>query len=100
MALQGINGIALDLSSVQTFIPEIWGGEIKRYRDQRFMMSDGVKKLPFEGKKGDTLHVPNISRASVYDNVAQTPVTLQARNDGEFIFNITRHRESSFSTAA
>ena len=96
MALQGINGIALDLSSVQTFIPEIWGGEIKRYRDQRFMMTDGVKKLPFEGKKGDTLHVPNISRASVYDKVAQTPVTLQARNDGEFIFNITRHRESSF----
>jgi hypothetical protein len=96
MALQGINGIALDLASVQSFIPEIWAGEIKRYRDQNFLMTNGVKKLPFEGKKGDTLHVPNISRAAVYDKVAQTPVTLQARNDGEFIFNITRYRESSF----
>jgi hypothetical protein len=96
MTLQGINGTALDLSSVQSFVPEIWAGEVRRYRDQRFMMSEGVKKIPFEGKKGDTIHIPNISRAAVYDKLPQTPVTLQARNDGEFIFNITRYRESSF----
>lgn len=96
MALQGYNGTALDLAAVQSFVPEIWAGEVRRYRDQRFMMADGIKKIPFEGKKGDTIHIPNISRASVYDKLPQTPVTLQARNDGEFIFNITRHRESSF----
>ena len=96
MALQGYNGTALDLASVQSFIPEIWAGEIRRYRDQRFMMKDGIKMIPFEGKKGDTIHIPNISRAAVYDKLPQTPVTLQARNDGEFIFTITRHRESSF----
>lgn len=96
MSLQGYNGTALDLASVQTFIPEVWAGEVKRYRDQRFMMSNGVKKIPFEGKKGDTIHIPNISRAATYDKLPQTPVTLQARNDGEFVFNITRYRESSF----
>jgi len=96
MALQGYNGTALDLASVQSFVPEIWGSEIRRYRDARFMMSEGIKRIPFEGKKGDTIHIPNISRASVYDKLPQTPVTLQARNDGEFVFNITRHRESSY----
>jgi hypothetical protein len=100
MSIQGYNGTALDLASVQSFIPEIWGGEIRRFRDAKFVMTEGVKKVPFEGKKGDTLHVPNISRAAVYDKLPQTPVTLQARNDGEFIFQITRYRESSFSTAA
>lgn len=96
MPIQGYSGTALDLASVQAFIPEIWGAEIRKYRDARFMMKEGAKVIPFEGKKGDTLHIPNISRAAVYDKLPQTPVTLQARNDGEFIFGITRHRESSF----
>ena len=96
MAIQGFNGTALDLASVQSFVPEIWGGEIRRYRDQRFMMKDGIKMIPFEGKKGDVLHVPNVSRAAVYDKLPQTPVTLQARNDGEYTFGITRYRESSY----
>lgn len=56
MALQGYNGTALDLASVQSFVPEIWAGEVRRYRDQRFMMSEGIKKIPFEGKKGDTIN--------------------------------------------
>jgi hypothetical protein len=60
------------------------------------MMKEGAKIISFEGKKGDTIRIPNISRAAVYDKLPQTPVTLQARNDGEFIFNITRYRESSF----
>ena len=96
MSLQGFNGTALDLASVQSFVPEIWGTEVRKFRDARFMMKEGAKIIPFEGKKGDTLHIPNISRAAVYDKLAQTPVTLQARNDGKFIFNITKHRESSF----
>ena len=56
MAITGYNGTALDLASVQSFVPEVWGGEIRRYRDQKFMMKDGIKMIPFEGKKGDTLN--------------------------------------------
>jgi hypothetical protein len=96
MALQGYNGTALDLASVQSFVPELWANEVRRYRDQEFLMSKGIKMLSFEGKKGDTLRFPNISRAGVYDKLPQTPVTLQARNDGDFTFLITRHRESSY----
>lgn len=96
MSIQGYSGTALDLASVQTFIPEIWASEIRRYRDQKLMMVNGVKRLPFEGKKGDLIHIPNISRAAVYDKLPQTPVTLQARTDGEYTFQITRYRESSF----
>jgi N4-gp56 family major capsid protein len=96
MAIQGYSGTALDLATVQSFVPEVWAGEVRRFRDQKFMMTNGVKKIPFEGKKGDTIHIPNISRAAVYDKMPQTPVTLQARNDGEFIFQVTRYRESSY----
>ena len=100
MSLQVITGTALDLASVQSFIPEIWASEIRRYRDQKLMMVNGVKRLPFEGKKGDLVHIPNVSRAAVYDKLPQTPVTLQARTDGEYAFQITRYRESSFNRAA
>lgn len=96
MTLQAISGTALDLSAVQSFIPELWGSEVRRYRDTNFMLSKAIKMLSFEGKKGDVLHIPNISRAAVFDKLPQTPVTLQARNDGEFTFTITRYRESSF----
>lgn len=96
MSLQAITGTALDLASVQSFIPEIWASEIRRYRDQKLMMVNGVKRLPFEGKKGDLIHIPNVSRAAVYDKLPQTPVTLQARTDGEYTFQITRYRESSY----
>lgn len=97
MSIQGqYQGAALDLASVQSFVPEIWSNEIRRYRDQALLMDAACRTLSFEGKKGDTLHLPSISRAAVYDKVAQTPVTLQARNDGEFLFQVTRHKESSF----
>ena len=98
MTIQGpaYQGTALDLASVQSFVPELWAGEIRRYRDQMLLMKAATRTLSFEGKKGDTLHFPNISRAAVYAKVAQTPVTLQARNDGEFTFQVTRHQESSF----
>lgn len=97
MSIQGsYQGTALDLSLVQSFVPEVWSSEIRRFRDQKFMMSDGVKRIPFEGKKMDLIRIPNISRAAVYDKIAQTPVTLQARQDGQYQFTITRYRESSF----
>lgn len=92
----GYKGTAVDLSNVQVFIPEIWSGEVRRFRDQKFAALMATKRIPFNGKKGDILHIPNISRAAVFDKVPQTPVQLQARTDNEFTFTITKYKESSF----
>ena len=92
----GYKGSAVDLSNVQVYIPEIWASEVRMFRDANFVASQGVKRIPFEGRKGDTIHIPNVSRAAVYDKTPQTPVNLQARTDTEYLFNITKYKESSF----
>lgn len=92
----GFKGTAVDLTSTQVFIPEIWSQEVRMFRDQKFAVLETVKRIPFEGKKGDLIHIPNISRAAVYDKQPQTPVNLQARNETEFTFTVTKYKESSF----
>ncbi|AGY46500.1 capsid protein [Cyanophage PP] len=92
----GYKGSAVDLSNVQVFIPEVWSSEVRMFRDQKFAALEATKKIPFEGKKGDLIHIPNISRAAVYDKQPQTPVNLQARTDSEFTFTVTKYKESSF----
>lgn len=92
----GYKGSAVDLSNVQVYIPEIWANEVRMFRDANFIASQGVKRIPFEGRKGDTLHIPNVSRAAIYDKMPQTPVNLQSRTDTEYLFTITKYKESSF----
>lgn len=96
MSIQGsLRGSSVDLSNVQPYVAEQWSEEIRRFRDQSLIASMYTKKLPFEGKRLDTLHIPNISRLSVNDKLPQTPVLLQARNESEFVMSITKYRESS-----
>lgn len=42
----------------------------------------------------DTLHIPYISRMSVFDKLPETPVTLQARTEGEYTIIIDKYKES------
>lgn len=88
-------GNALTKVRADVFIPELWTGEVKRYRDQKLIASMYTKRIPTLGKKGDRIHIPNISRASVYDKLPERPVTLQARQDTEFVMDITDYKETS-----
>lgn len=58
-------------------------------------MAGTCKKLPFVGKKGDKIHIPGISRLSVNDKIAETPVQLQARTESEFTMIIDKYKEVS-----
>ena len=71
------------------FIPEVWSGEVKRFRDQKFIAAQFTKTLPFRGKRGDRLHIPSISRAAVNRKLYETPVTLQARTENDYYIDIT-----------
>lgn len=92
----GFQGSAIDLSNAQVFIPEIWSTEVRKYRDTKFYLKQAATVIPFEGRKGDTIRMPIISRMAVYDKLPQTPVNLQARTESDFTFAVTKYKESSF----
>ena len=97
MALSGnqYEGSLYTLNRVQTFIPEIWVSDIKRSRDQSFIFRDHIKIITEFNSFGDTIHMPTISRMAVYDKLPETPVTLQARNEGEYTMIVDKYKESS-----
>ena len=93
----GYAGSAVDLSNAQVFIPELWRNEVRKFRDAKFYLKQAATVIPFEGRKGDVIHIPGISRMAVYDKLPQTPVNLQARTESDFTFTITKYKESSIN---
>jgi N4-gp56 family major capsid protein len=91
----GYSGSALGRTNVDVFVPELWSDEIKRERDTNFVMKSTVSMLPMTGKKGDVIHIPEISRLAVNDKVHNQPVTLQSRTEDEFTLTIDKYKESS-----
>ncbi|AGR48560.1 major head protein [Anabaena phage A-4L] len=91
-----MRGYAVTKSRLDSFIPEVWTGEVLRALNQNFVASQYVKTLDVTGKKGDRFHIPNIGRASVFDKLPETPVQLQARQESDFYVDIDKYKESSF----
>lgn len=91
-----LRGAAVTKAVADVFIPEIWSTEVKRFLDQKLILSKYMKMVPFRGKKGDRIHIPNISRAAVNTKLPETPVLLQARVENDFYFDIDMYKESSF----
>lgn len=52
--------------------------------------------LPMVGKKGDVVHIPEITRLAVNDKLYNTPVTLQSRTENEFTITVDKYKETSF----
>lgn len=89
-------GSAFGLAQGDVFIPEIWRDEIKRERDTTFAMKPTVRVFEMQGKPGDLIHIPEISRLAINDKLPSTPVTLQSRTETEFTIIIDRYKEVSF----
>lgn len=89
-------GAAIGINNADVFIPEIWSSEIKRERDTNFIFKSGLSLLPMVGKKGDVVHIPEISRLAVNDKIYNTPVTLQSRTEGEYTITVDKYKEASF----
>lgn len=93
MAL-GANQMTVTTEAV--FIPEVWSREILRAREDALVMAKAVKRYDSEVKKGDTLHIPNLSNLSVYTKAANTQVVLQAPTESENTISINQHDYVSF----
>jgi len=79
-----------------SFIPQLWLDEIRRATEATLLAKSLMKSFPMQGKKGDTLHVPDLSNLTANAKVANTQVTLQSPIETEFVMNINQHMETSF----
>ena len=79
------------------FIPEIWSREIIREAESQLVAANLVKRYDADvSKKGDTIHVPEISNLTTNSKSASTAVTLQTVTEGEQTISIDTHEEVSF----
>jgi hypothetical protein len=97
VALQSpYSGAAVGVSNIANFIPELWMDDVLKKREPLLQMRMAVETLPFEGKKGDIIHMPIIYDMAVNDKISQTMVTLQTNDPGEYTISIDKYKESSF----
>ena len=82
-------------SNVSNFIPELWSDEVLAAYKANLVMPQLVTKMPFNGRKGDTIHLPKGVRGSASSKSAQTAVTLIVGADGVFDLTIASHYEYS-----
>jgi len=83
------------LTEAATFVPEIWSDEIIAAYEKSLKVAPLVKKIPMNGKKGDTIHVPKPTRGDANAKAADTAVTIIANTESELTISIDRHFEYS-----
>ena len=97
MALpQPYSGGAMTVASNKEFIPKIWETELKKELDAQFILSKIVTMMPFAGKKGDTVKIPEIKRMGVYDKLSETQVRLQSFVGSNWEMKVDKYKEVSF----
>lgn len=85
----------IDVTRAATFIPEMWSDEVLAAYTRKNVMMGLVRKYPFMGKKGDTLHIPVPSRGQATAKVAKTQVNLQFNTASELTMVVDKHYEYS-----
>lgn len=86
---------ALTAGGTQAFIPQIWSDEIVASYEKNLVLANLVKKISMEGKKGDTIHIPNPTRGSAAPKGEGAAVTLQAHTDEDIQVVLSEHYEYS-----
>lgn len=85
----------LTITSQANMIPEIWVDEVRAYLMANLVMAKLVKNFMFEGRKGDTLHVPDVTELTANAKAANTAVTFNSNVEGVFDLSINNHTECS-----
>lgn len=77
------------------YIPELWSNEVIAAYKKNVVMRNLVTVINHQGKKGDTLHIPNFTRSLASVKAASTQVTLVAPTHGVTDITIDKHYEYS-----
>ncbi len=88
-------GGAVDNTSADTFIPEIWSDEVIAGYEKSLVLANLVKKMAMTGKKGDSLHIPKPTRGTASQKAENTAVTIQNATESEVIVTVDQHFEYS-----
>lgn len=91
----GLGTNHLTLTTSDKFIPESWSDMTLGTYKGATVMAPLVSKIPFTGKKGDTLHIPVPGRNDASVKAASTQVTLIADTATEKTILIDKHYEYS-----
>ena len=87
----------ITVTTADKFIPDVWAMETLRATEDALVMAPLVKRYDsLVEKRGDTIHIPNLSNLSANDKSANTQVTLQTVTETETTININKHKETSF----
>ena len=78
------------------FIPEVWMDEVRAYLQANLVLANLVKKFMFQGRKGDILHVPDVTELTVNTKAVNTEVVLNGPTEDQFTLTINQHQECSF----
>lgn len=78
------------------FLPEIWTGEVRAFREAKLVLANLVKRVDFVGKKGQILHVPDLTEPTVRAKTAGSDVTYETFTETEFTMTISRHNYAGF----
>ena len=89
-------GNSMTITTGANFIPEMWSDETIAAYKQKLVLGNLVTKIPFKGKKGDTLHIPVPARGSASAKAANTIVTLVTDTAGVVDVAINKHYEYSY----
>lgn len=82
-------------ANLDKFIPEIWSDEVIASFKARLVMGNLVRKMPFIGKKGDTMHIPMPLRGDPYVKAPGVAVTIQGNVETEITVVVDKHYEYS-----
>lgn len=77
------------------YIPELWSNEVIAAYKRNVVMRNLVTMLNHNGKKGDTIHIPNFTRGTASAKAASTQVTLNTATHGVTNVSINKHYEYS-----
>jgi N4-gp56 family major capsid protein len=78
------------------YIPELWSNEVIAAYMREVVMRGAVTQYSFNGKKGDTYHIPNFTRGSANAKAASTIVTFNTATHTKTDLSINKHYEYSY----
>jgi N4-gp56 family major capsid protein len=81
--------------SNSAFVRELWTDEIIAAYKASLVLPELVVNMPFVGRKGDTVHIPNPTRGNPSAKAAETQVTLIVAQETQKQYLIDQHWEYS-----
>ena len=85
----------MTLTTQAKFIPAMWSDEIIAAYKSNLVLANLVTRINHVGKKGDTIHIPKITRGAANTKSASTQVTLNTNTETEVLISINKHYEYS-----